>query len=160
MYGGMTPTSNAMANRSSARGPHSLSTQKAPHSSKRKRDSSKSLFVCPICLEVMLDASTSVEGQDAIFCDGKCKARHHRGCAGMSKAALAEASKSPSHFLCLHSYLESQDMEIHFLTSTTQTLVSEVSVLKDKLATFSPSPSVPSVSQCENVFIPQSYSVH
>ena len=42
--------------------------------------------VCPMCSEVIVEASEDTEGQDAIFCDGaECQVWHHRWCAGVTK---------------------------------------------------------------------------
>ena len=40
-------------------------------------------YDCPICEEVIRDKSRIHAGEDAIFCEGSCRAWIHRKCAGL-----------------------------------------------------------------------------
>ena len=80
----------------------------------------------------------------------------HRGCAGLSKSAFQLVSTTSEPFYCPHCALSSQrkeivalkasvdqlfSKEIVFLKSTISQLTSEISSLKEKLATIAPSNS-------------------
>ena len=54
---------------------------------------SKSDIVCPMCDEIIVDATVTKKGQKAIFCEGSC-GWLHRCC----KAVLVLASQSQSKF--------------------------------------------------------------
>ena len=44
--------------------------------------------ICPICCDVIVDATAGEDAHDSIFCDGACNGWLHRRCAGLPKAAF------------------------------------------------------------------------
>lgn len=72
-----------------------LDTPPAVPSKKRSQkvnnvsDNLKVNEVCPMCMETIIKMNEHVEGQDAVFCDGKgCQTWYHRWCAGLTKGKL------------------------------------------------------------------------
>ena len=102
-------------------------------SSKIKNNSSKTqAFTCPICLDLIKDASDDSTGEDAIVCEGKCNTWLHRKCAGLSKAAYEAATISSGSFYCPHCRLDMQESEIALLKRTIQQLVEDVHSLDNR----------------------------
>ena len=58
--------------------------------------SKKGQCVCPICDEKIKDTVGQKTGDDAVECDGVCASWVHRRCAGLSKVAYNNVSKSPN----------------------------------------------------------------
>lgn len=79
------------------------------------------------------ETNQSKSGQDSIFCNGGCDTWLHRGCAGLSKAALKAASKSNDPFNCMKCKLFYQESEIASLKTTVNSLVTKLSSLEEKL---------------------------
>ena len=54
---------------------------------------------CPVCSDVIEDATEDLVGQEALFCEGTCKKWLHRWCAGVRKEGYASFSSSAEPFL-------------------------------------------------------------
>ena len=54
--------------------------------------------ICAICLDTIIDATEVSEGEDALFCEGKCQAWLHRRCACITKARFDRISTSEAPF--------------------------------------------------------------
>ena len=109
--------------------------------------SSKKSIICPICTDVIDDASGKKPGHDSIFCDGCCKEWLHRQCAGLSKVAFMTVSSSNEPFLCPRCFIRQQSKEIADLKANISALSDEVSRIKNEVLFLSNSPgSVPTVN--------------
>lgn len=93
----------------------------------------KSSCTCPICADVILDKTATLQGHEAIFCDGDCQSWLHRGCAGLSKARLLEVSKYKNPFYCPQCQLARHSAELESLKSTIELLTAEMTTLKAKV---------------------------
>ena len=91
--------------------------------------------VCPICAEHIIDATDTIEGQEALLCDGTCQCWFHRWCAGVSQAHYNLISKSPEPFLCPTCTFDRQQAVIQDLQSNVQALTEEILQVKASLAT-------------------------
>ena len=90
----------------------------------------KQKFICPICQDIIIDATNKKDGHDSIFCDGHCQTWLHRTCASLSKPAFDLACKSNNPFFCPNCRLDVQDKEILSLKSTINNLATELASLK------------------------------
>jgi len=68
--------------------------------SQPKKTKKKGGCTCPICLEVIQDASKGKKDHDAIYCEGQCNSWLHRGCAGLPKSVFTSLQNSPDPFYC------------------------------------------------------------
>ena len=91
------------------------------------------LCICPICADVIKDATARRDGQDAIFCEGSCKSWLHRGCAGLNRDKFIAASNSPVPFFCPCCRLDKHDSEIDFLKASIRSLSDELLAVKSSL---------------------------
>ena len=95
--------------------------------SKRKK---RVQVTCPICEDLVEDASSKKKGHDAIFCDGACQEWLHRQCAGLSKVNFESARSSELPFLCPCCLVAANSKELATLKEAVVELVAEVSKLK------------------------------
>lgn len=65
-------------------------------------------------------------GQESVECSGTCAAWLHRHCAGLSKVAFKEVSKSDDPFYCPQCRLDKQELEIMSLRELVGVLASEI----------------------------------
>ena len=86
--------------------------------------------LCVICDEIILDQSDQVDGQDAIYCEGKCDGWLHRHCAGLSKTNFKIIMDLSKPFVCPHCKLETQGKELSDLKNLVTALQVEISELK------------------------------
>lgn len=127
LSGRVSPTSaNKAANQSSS--PQTSSSNSG--SKKAKKDQ----FTCPICEEVIVDASGKKQGQDSIECDGNCATWIHRRCAGLSKVSFNSICKSDNPFYCPQCRLDKHELEINSLRDMVVNLSGQLSIAKDELA--------------------------
>ena len=97
------------------------------HEKKSKRNST-----CPICNEVIKEATKHRKGDDAIYCEGYCDALVHRRCTGLSAtnfATLRDAGEEHT-FYCLYCEIQAQKAEINSLISTITILQTSLNDLK------------------------------
>lgn len=85
---------------------------------------------CAICLEPVVDSSSTTVGHDAVFCDGVCQKWLHRTCAGLSVSAFEVVSKSRDKFLCYQCCVGAQRAELKKLHESITLLKDEVTHLK------------------------------
>lgn len=87
---------------------------------------------CCICEDVIALPSESVEGDDALFCEGFCQAWCHRKCIGFSNQLFKVLCESDDPFLCLYCSLACYQKEIFSLSKQVKSLTSEVALLKNQ----------------------------
>ena len=85
---------------------------------------------CAICLDPIIDATEDTEGQEAIFCEGKCNAWLHRQCAGLSHRLFEIYQDKDDHFHCPNCRLIMQEHCIQELKSTIESLHKDILELK------------------------------
>ena len=128
------PTKNDVAPSSSP----SFPPRKCTKSNSNRPKSKASLFRCSVCLEEIIEPIGKKEGQDAIYCDGVCRAWLHRKCIGLPKDRFKLVSESNDPFYCPHCRVELQCEEISHLKAAVAELSSELTKLRNTLATRSP----------------------
>lgn len=104
-------------------------SQLQPNRTKKVKDQ----VICPICDETIVDPVGNRPGDDSIHCDGSCSAWLHRRCAGLTKSALTEISKSDHPFHCPHCRLNLQEMELKSLKDLVTNLSTHLSMVSDEL---------------------------
>ena len=124
----------------------SFSVRKCTKSNSNRHKSKNSLCRCSVCLEEIVEPNGKKEGQDAIYCDGVCQAWLHRKCAGLPKDRFKLVSESNDRFYCPHCRLELQRDEISHLKVAVAELSSELTKLRNTLATHS-LPTRPTLDQ-------------
>ena len=115
--------------------------------SKRMNKSSEGTesLICPVCEEVIRDATEKEEGQASVFCVGACSTWLHRQCTGLSTQAFKLLDSSAEPFMCPNCKLNSQQLEIEDLKSKIAALMSLVEERLPHAADSSTSSSVSSV---------------
>jgi len=115
------------------------------HPSQSKKTKKKGGCVCPICLEVILEATKGKKGHDAIYCKGLCSSWLHRHCAGLSKAAFANLEKSPDPYYCPHCLLKKHTDTISELKATVASLTEAIEALESSVKKSVPKSVPPSI---------------
>ena len=82
---------------------------------------------CLICDKNIRD---NKQGQESIFCEGKCQGWLHRTCACLSKKAFQAANVTTEPFYCQYCRCHNQEKEIARLQATVTALQTELSELK------------------------------
>ena len=118
-----------MANRKTK---NDLSAIVTPNSKLKDVCSSKKdkKVICPVCDDIIEDATSKKKGHDSIFCEGTCNMWLHRGCAGLSKSAFLLVTQSTDSFYCPHCRLDIQDKEISSLKDAIASLSKDLTVIK------------------------------
>ena len=78
--------------------------------------------VCPMCTNVIVDATETSEGEEALFCEGTCQKWLHRWCAGVHKDNFAIIAASSKPFVCPSCCLAEHRQLITTLIATVETL--------------------------------------
>ena len=67
-----------------------------------------------VCSNVIVDCDPdkSIEGDNAMFCEGLCNAWVHRTCVGLSKHLYAALSEDDTPYLCPHCCMQQQSSVI------------------------------------------------
>ena len=86
--------------------------------------------ICPVCLNPILVASDTREGQQSIFCESICNSWLHRQCAGLSEPLFNKYATIEDPFYCPHCRLITQDSRLQELKATVESLAKEVMALK------------------------------
>ena len=73
------------------------------------------------------------DGDDAIFCEGKCNSWIHRMCVGLSKMCYQELSEDDSPYFCPHCKINQQANEIAELKEVINSLTSDLKSIKEEL---------------------------
>ena len=105
------------------------STRKGTACSASKNATTKQVFHCRICQDVINEPNES-DGDDSVHCNGLCDGWIHRRCARLSLARFEEISKSDDPFFCPSCCAVRNQTEIDLLKSALASLTSEVSTLK------------------------------
>ena len=91
---------------------------------------------CPICCNIIVEASETFEGQEALLCESTCQKWLHRWCAGVHKENYRDLASSDKPFVCPSCSLAEHRRMITTLLETVEYLKEEVKQLKEeKLAT-------------------------
>ena len=114
--------------------------QDSPRSTKQPKNKKTKTgeCICPICMDPIVDATETREGQDSIFCEGQCSAWIHRRCAGLSKPIFDTLTESEIPFQCPHCTLHSHTSEIAKLKEVIESFtksITQLQVTPDKPAT-------------------------
>ena len=81
---------------------------------------------CAICHEIILEGE---EGQDAVFCEGKCEAWIHRKCSGLTSEAFERICESEDKYLCPFCMLFMQNCELTELRKLIKSLGDKIEKL-------------------------------
>jgi len=83
---------------------------------------------CPVCDQTIKEPSEDGNdpGDDALFCEGKCKAWYHWKCVGLSKCAYKQASESNDPFYCMFCLQTHYNNVIAGLKEQIKTLVAKL----------------------------------
>ena len=100
------------------------------HSSSSTSSSTRGLESCPICCEVIVEANETLEGQEALLCEGTCQKWLHRWCAGVHKENFRDLASSDKPFICPLCSLAEHRLLITTLLETVQSLKEEIKQLK------------------------------
>lgn len=93
----------------------------------------KSVVICPMCEEIIIDATATKKGHESILCDGVCGAWLHRCCAGLSKSTFAIVSKSNEKFFCTRCKLLESERELGSLKKRVDDLENKLDALLGKV---------------------------
>ena len=95
---------------------------------------------CPIC-ELRIQESTGRKPtENAVECAGRCAAKLHRRCAGLTRSAFIKVCESEEPYCCPHCRLEQQSLELSSLHELVATLSADLAAVKSQLTISSPSP--------------------
>ena len=102
----------------------------------------KTMYTCPICLEVIVDITPRKPGHNSIYCDSECQSWIHHRCAGLLTLAFSNLcdSLNKKSFYYPNCHLEQQSLAISQLKYTLSKVVCELAELKENASTAS-SPS-------------------
>ena len=79
---------------------------------------------CGVCLQKIIDGK-----EEAIFCEGKCQLRYHRGCASVPRELFATLTSSNVSFHCLTCSNSSLQQEVAELTMEIRRMQEALSVI-------------------------------
>ena len=102
-------------------------------SSNKSLEGNGQASICPICCDVIVDATAGEDGHDSIFCDDACNGWVHRRCAGLPKAAfqaICDATTANQLFYSPNCRLDSQEKVITTLKQAIDLLSQETARLK------------------------------
>jgi len=85
--------------------------------------------VCIVCDRTILEPSESIDGEDAVFCEGICQGWLHCACAGLSHLAFDNLNGSIP-YLCSHCTFTLQYKEICDLKETVKALTNKIAELE------------------------------
>ena len=88
---------------------------------------------CAICLDLIVEATETSMGDEALFCEGHCQVWLHRRCACVTKARFDCISSSEAPFLCHYCQGDAQRLWTKSLQNEVAALREEVSKLNDAL---------------------------
>ena len=115
--------------------PHHHLCYNSPNSKKQKDKNKETETepedICAVCDEPILEWSETSDGQEAIFCEGRCNAWMHRKCSGLSSTLfniLSNESKEP--YRCCHCIFTRQRDEINILKQLVESLTEKISSLE------------------------------
>lgn len=87
------------------------------------------MSACTICDENINERSKT-NGDDAVFCDGKCQSWLHRHCAGLSRVRFRIVTDSKGAFYCPQCQIETNATVISSLKSSIESLKKEIETMK------------------------------
>ena len=90
----------------------------------------QSSTVCPVCENIILDAGQTEVGEDAIYCEGRCKKWFHRCCTGLPKHVFIDLKDSETPFHCPSCTASNHGKAINELRETVQALAAQVEELR------------------------------
>lgn len=101
-----------------------------PPKTSEKRTKENDPTICQVCCATITESSEGVVGEDAVFCEGDCKAWIHRKCLGMSILVYDKLSKCKDPYMCPHCTIFKQSNEITKLRNQVIDLTSELASMK------------------------------
>ena len=97
---------------------------------------------CRICEREIVEATADSEGQEALFCEGACKAWFHRKCLFMPTDHFEQMTNSIDPYVCLLCTTKNQGETIAALQQSVCALTKEVCVLKAAMASMQQGPGI------------------
>ena len=94
----------------------------------------RSVAVCPVCLENIIESTELKEGHDAIYCEGACDGWLHRQCAGLSKVVFKSFQDSDKPFYCPHCRISNYEAQFNNMKSTIASLEQRVNSLENQVS--------------------------
>ena len=163
---GLTPSGNMKSSKGKTplNGGPAKSRRPGGQGSKKQRErdpvvKDSELYICPVCEEVIRDATETTEGQASVFCSGVCSTWLHRQCAGLSVQAFRLLDQSVEPYFCPNCKISSQNAEIGNLKREIMDLRSMLTNLEAKIDSSSQAiSSTRPVSSTDVESIPLSYA--
>ena len=90
----------------------------------------QSSTICPACENIILDAGQTEVGEDAIYCEGRCKKWFYHCCAGLPKHEFIDLKDSETPFYCPRCTASTHEKAINDLRETVQPLAAQAEELK------------------------------
>lgn len=109
-----------------------MNSQNKDTSKKRKKGEK---YICPICVDTIIENTDKVDGHDAIFCGGACNSWLHRQCAGLSKSLFQSLPNSEKPYHCPHCRLTVYESVVDNMKSIISSLEQQVKSLETKSLT-------------------------
>jgi len=122
---GKQPVHKTTCHKARSKGTPYSRTDNSDNNSDNNIDENTEPSSCPICEEVIKEATDDSPGDEAIYCEGQCKAWSHHKCAGILKKAYEQASESENPFYCM-SCLQHYNQEICQLNEQLALLSSKI----------------------------------
>ena len=97
---------------------------------------------CRICEWEIVEATADSEGQEALFCEGACKAWFHRKCLFMPTDHFEQMTNSIDPYVCLLCTTKNQAETIAALQQSVCALTKEVCILKAAMASMQQGPGI------------------
>ena len=102
----------------------------SPPKNSEKRTKENEPEICPVCCLTITESNDKVAGEDAIYCEGECKAWIHRKCLGMSKTLYDRLSNCEELYMCPTCTIFKQSSEIVELKNKVENLSSKLTTMK------------------------------
>ena len=102
----------------------------SPPKASEKRKKENQPTTCLICDETIKEATDDVDGDDAVYCEGDCRAWLHRKCVYMSKQFYDKISVSDDPYHCPNCASAKQSQEISVLKQQVEDLTKEIACIK------------------------------
>jgi len=84
------------------------------------------VYIFPVCLDEITEATTEIEGHDAIFCEGGCQTFIHRHHAGLSTPLFKAFQVLDRPFQCANCCISQYESLLTSMKSTVTTLEKRV----------------------------------